>query len=119
MIRIGFFGILVGLMPLIFVASATSADEPAKSEDAPVITIERSGGFVDPAQNPLANYRFTVAKDGVRFQLLEALLLDLLHPLGDGVGVEFALPGCTPAGLMSLPIRPPTRSPSPTREAPI
>jgi hypothetical protein len=64
MIRIGFLGILVGLSYLIIVASAPSADEPAQSEDAAVITIERSGGFVDPAQNPLANYWLTVAKDG-------------------------------------------------------
>src|SRR5262249_25652719 len=64
MIRIGFLGMLVGLMSLNFFTDAASADDPAKADDAPIITIERSGGFVDPAQNPLANYRFTVAKDG-------------------------------------------------------
>ena len=64
MIQIRFLVILVGLMALTIVASAASAEEPAQRQDAAVITIERSGGFVDPAQNPLANYQFTVAKDG-------------------------------------------------------
>jgi hypothetical protein len=64
MIRIGFLGTLVGLMSLNFVTDAASADDPAKVDDTPVITIERRGGFIDLAQNPLANYRFTVAKDG-------------------------------------------------------
>jgi len=64
MIRIGYLVTLVSLTHLSYVTTAEPVDERAKRDDAPVLTVERSGGFVDPAQNPLANYGFTVARDG-------------------------------------------------------
>jgi hypothetical protein len=64
MIRIGNLMTFVSLMLLSYVATAASADERAKRDDALVLTVERSGGFVNPEQNPFANYRFTVARDG-------------------------------------------------------
>lgn len=45
-------------------AGTTTATAAERADAAIVLTLERSGGFVDPDKNPLAIYQFTVAKDG-------------------------------------------------------
>src|SRR5262245_26052264 len=64
MIRLGLLLVLAGATGVNPLPSAASADDPKKGDDAVVIVIERGGGFVDPAKDPLAHYQFTVAKDG-------------------------------------------------------
>jgi hypothetical protein len=71
MIRVGLLLVLAGATEYIAITKAASAKAAQQADEAFVITIERSGGFVDPDTNPLALYRFTVAKDG-RWELKPA-----------------------------------------------
>ena len=64
MIRVVFLLVLAGSTGSIALPKAAAAEAAPPADGAFVLTIERSGGFVDPDQDPLALYRFTVAKDG-------------------------------------------------------
>jgi hypothetical protein len=64
MVRVWLLLVLAGSTGAIAGAKAAPTVAAPPADDAFVITIERSGGFVDPDANPFALYRFTVTKSG-------------------------------------------------------
>jgi hypothetical protein len=64
MIRFGLLLVLAGSPGLVAVTKAASGGGPKRADDAFVLALQRGGGFVNPDKEPLAHYRFTVARDG-------------------------------------------------------